>query len=109
MKPAHVLAVIAFAAAAGAFAQAQPAAPSTAKVRPAAPLASGEVVSVSAKEKRVLLKHGPIANLGMSAMTMEFVVRDARLLRSVKEGDKVKFAAHQVADDYVITRIKVVK
>ena len=72
-------------------------------------LASAQVVKVYPKEKRILLKHGPIPDLGMSAMTMEFGVRNAKMLNSLKPGDAVKFTAEQVKGDFVVTSIEVVK
>jgi Cu/Ag efflux protein CusF len=72
-------------------------------------LANGEVLEVDRKEKRVLLKHGPIQHIGMDAMTMEFLVPDAKLLGSLKRGDKVRFDAAYRNGDYEITRLEVVK
>ena len=69
-------------------------------------LASAEVIAVYPKEKRVLLKHGPIENLGMSDMTMEFGVSNPRLLASFKRGKKVRFSAVRVNDDYVVTHVE---
>jgi len=72
-------------------------------------LASGEVLEIDQKEKRVLLKHGPIKNIGMDAMTMEFRVPDGKLLASLRRGDRVRFAAVYKDGDYEVTRIEVVK
>ena len=72
-------------------------------------LASAEVIAVYPKEKRVLLKHGPIENLGMSDMTMEFGVANPRLLASFKRGKKVRFSAVRVKDDYVVTYVEAVR
>ena len=69
-------------------------------------LASAEVIAVYPKEKRVLLKHGPIDNLGMSEMTMEFGVANPRMLASFTRGKKVMFSAARVEGDYVITHVK---
>jgi Cu(I)/Ag(I) efflux system periplasmic protein CusF len=69
-------------------------------------LSSAEVIAVYPKEKRVLLKHGPIPSLGMSEMTMEFGVTDARMLASFKRGKKVRFSAVMVKDDYVVTHVE---
>ena len=70
-----------------------------------APLARGEIVATYPGEKIILMKHGPIANLNMGPMTMEFDLADLRMAKSLKKGDKVRFVAKQVGDDYVITRI----
>ncbi|MDK2655023.1 copper-binding protein [Cupriavidus sp. LEh21] len=48
-----------------------------------------EVRKIDAANGKITLKHGPIANLGMSAMTMAFPVRDAAMLKGLKEGDQV--------------------
>jgi Cu(I)/Ag(I) efflux system periplasmic protein CusF len=69
-------------------------------------LASAEVIAVYPKEKRVLLKHGPIADLGMSGMTMEFAVAQPRMLASFKRGKKIMFSAIMVNDDYVVTHVE---
>ena len=72
-------------------------------------LASAEVLAVYPKEKRVLLKHGPIESLGMSDMTMEFGVANPRLLASFKRGKKIRFSAVRVKDDYVVTHVEAVR
>ena len=70
------------------------------------PLVDGEVIEVDHKEKRVTLKHGPIKSIGMDAMTMEFLVPDAKLLAALKPGAKVKFSAAWKDGDYVLTRVE---
>jgi len=69
-------------------------------------LASAEVIAVYPTEKRVLLKHGPIDNLGMSDMTMEFGVANPRMLTIFKRGKQVMFSAVRVKDDYVVTHVE---
>lgn len=72
-------------------------------------LADGEVLEIYKKDKRVLLKHGPIQHIGMDAMTMEFGVPDGKLLASLKRGDRVRFAAIWKNGDYEVTHIEVTK
>nr|WP_315594267.1 copper-binding protein [uncultured Cupriavidus sp.] len=48
-----------------------------------------EIRKIDAATGKVTLKHGPITNLGMSAMTMAFPVKDAAMLKGLKEGDQV--------------------
>ena len=99
--------------AATAMAQAQPLGVTAVPYsRPAAAvpaMASAEVLKVYQKEKRLLLKHGPIENIHMDAMTMEFIVADRKLLSRVKPGDKIRFTAKRVGDDYLITTLEVMK
>jgi Cu(I)/Ag(I) efflux system protein CusF len=116
MKPVQIIAFITLAATATGMvhAQAQPSAqkavnPATTASPAATPLTSAEVLKVYVKEKKVLLKHGPIPNIGMGAMTMEFGLTDPKMLNSVKAGDKVRFAADQVKGEYVVTHIEMVK
>lgn len=69
-------------------------------------LTEGEVRKVDKAAKKITLKHGPIKNLDMPAMTMAFQVRNSALLERVKAGDKVDFAAEKVGDAFVVTRIE---
>jgi Cu(I)/Ag(I) efflux system periplasmic protein CusF len=58
-----------------------------------APMAQGEIKKVDKEAGKITIKHGPLANLEMPAMTMVFRVKDPAMLDQVKEGDKVKFVA----------------
>ena len=92
-------------------AQAQSGAPRAGASAPTAtrttmPLADGEVLEVDRKARTVLMKHGPIASLGMDAMTMEFVVRDDRLLSTLKPGDRLRFATVYEGGDYLLTHVE---
>jgi Cu(I)/Ag(I) efflux system membrane fusion protein len=52
--------------------------------------AEGTVEEVDAKAGTVSLSHGPVASLKWPAMTMEFKVANAALLKTLKPGAKVK-------------------
>lgn len=69
----------------------------------------GEVRKVDKGQAKLTLKHAPIAHLEMPAMTMVFRVADPRMLESLKEGDKVRFAADRVNGAFTVTAIEVVK
>ena len=62
----------------------------------AAPMSSGEVRKVDKSSGKVTIKHGPLANLGMPAMTMVFRVKDPAMLDQLKEGDRINFVAEKV-------------
>lgn len=116
MKIAQIIASITLTATASCmvYAQTQPSGqkevdPVTTPSPAATSLTSAEVLKVYAKEKKILLKHGPIPNIGMGAMTMEFGVTDPKMLNSVKAGDKVRFAADQVKGRYVVTHIEMAR
>ncbi|MEO8652509.1 MAG: copper-binding protein [Ramlibacter sp.] len=106
LKHLYLLLALVLAYAGGAAAQ------SAAPARPAASagtasLATGEVLEVDQKEQRVLVKHGPIASIGMDAMTMEFLVPDRKLLQKLKPGDQIRFAVVWRKGEYEITRAQV--
>jgi Cu/Ag efflux protein CusF len=73
------------------------------------PMADGEVRKIDKEQGKVTLKHGPIASLDMPGMTMVFKVADLKMLDTLKQGDKVKFAADKVDDAITVTAIEVAK
>jgi Cu(I)/Ag(I) efflux system periplasmic protein CusF len=74
-----------------------------------AALSDGEVRKVDRDAKKITIKHGPIQNLDMPAMTMVFQVADPSMLEKVKVGDKVKFEAEKVGGAYRVTRMEQAK
>ena len=109
MKVTHLIAVLGLTVALGAHAQAAPA--STADhaahhATAAAPTIDGEVRKIDKEQGKVTLKHGPITNLDMPAMTMVFKAADSKLLDGIKEGDKVKFAAEKANGAITVTAIQ---
>jgi Cu/Ag efflux protein CusF len=111
MKLSSFIAAAALAASGVAFAQStdhsahHAPAPSAA----AAPASEGEVRKVDKEQGKVTLRHGPIANLDMPGMTMVFKVADPKMLEAVKQGDKVRFAAHNIDGAVTVTAIEVAK
>ena len=75
----------------------------------AAPLAEGEVRKVDKAAKKITLKHGPIPNIDMPAMTMVFPVKDPALLDKAKPGQKVKFQAEMIGGEDTVNRLEPVK
>lgn len=74
-----------------------------------AELSDGEIRKVDKPAKKITIKHGPLANLDMPAMTMVFQVKDPALLDQVKAGDKVKFQAEKVGSAFTVTKIEPAK
>jgi len=69
--------------------------------------AEGKVESVDPANASVTLAHGPIASLKWPAMTMDFKVRDAALLRTLKPGQKIIFdLVGEPGGEYAIVRIQ---
>lgn len=82
----------------------KPAAGATAQS--AGDMSDGEVRRVDKDAKKITVRHGPLANLDMPAMTMVFQVKDPAMLDRVKAGDKVKFVAEKVGGAFTITKIE---
>ncbi|KQW36855.1 copper-binding protein [Rhizobacter sp. Root404] len=75
----------------------------------AAPQSDGEVRKLDKDQGKVTLRHGPLVNLEMPAMTMVFKAADPKLLDGLKEGDKVKFTAEKVNGAFTVTAIQPAK
>ena len=111
-QPTALLAAFAVAAAVPAFAQTSSSDHSAhhAEVQAqAAALSEGEVRKVDMGAKKITIKHGPLTNLDMPAMTMVFLVKDPKMLEQVKAGDKVKFRVEKLGGAYTVTSIEATK
>ena len=109
MKSNRILLVLALASAS--LAHAQPAEPADHAAHHAqAPaqdlLSEGEVRKINREKGTITLRHGPLVNLDMSAMTMVFTAADPALLDGLKEGDKVRFTADRKDGRFVVTAIR---
>lgn len=71
-----------------------------------ATMVNGEVKKIDQSAGKITLKHGPIKNLDMDAMTMVLRVKDPAMLKKVKVGDKVQFEAERAAEGVTITKIQ---
>ena len=58
-------------------------------------MTAGEVRNVDREQGKVTIRHEPLANLDMPAMTMVFRVTDPAMLDRVKEGDRIRFVAER--------------
>jgi Cu/Ag efflux protein CusF len=73
------------------------------------PLSEGTVRRVDRAAGSITLTHGPIENLGMSAMTMTFTFKKGVVPASVKEGDKVRFRAEERDGQISVVRVEAAK
>lgn len=113
MKAMHIIAATAvlLAAAAGAqtsetgdHASHHPAGPAA-----ASPQSEGEIRKVDMEQGKVTLRHGPLVNLDMPAMTMVFTAADPKMLEGLKQGDKVRFTADKKDGAFIVTAIEAAK
>ena len=72
-------------------------------------MADGQIRRVDKDAKKITIKHGPLAELDMPAMTMVFQVEDSAMLEAVKVGDKVKFRAEKIGGGYRVTKLEPAK
>jgi Cu/Ag efflux protein CusF len=70
-------------------------------------LSEGGVQKVDKDAGKLTIKHGPLNNLGMPAMTMAFKVQDPAMLDQVKAGEQVRFRAERANGSLTITRLEV--
>ena len=69
-------------------------------------MSHGEVKKVDTAAGKLTIKHGPLENLGMEAMTMVFKVKDPAMLSQVKVGDKIDFVAEEVDGSLTVTSLQ---
>ncbi|QYF96179.1 copper-binding protein [Massilia sp. PAMC28688] len=72
----------------------------------AQPQSDGEIKKVDKEAGKITVKHGPLVNLDMPAMTMVFKVKDPAMLEQVKAGDKVKFTVEKINGAFTITALQ---
>ncbi|WP_406871838.1 copper-binding protein [Aminobacter sp. P9b] len=94
MKRLLAVALVAFATN-GAFAQTVP--------------VNGTITKIDGTQNKITLKHGPITNLDMDAMTMVFALADPAVIKEIKVGDSVKFEADRVNGRLTVTKIEKAK
>lgn len=88
-------------------ADAKPGASSASAV--ASQMSSGEVKKIDKSAGKVTIKHGPLENLGMPAMTMVFKIKDPAMLDTVKVGDQIRFTAEKVNGSLTLTQLEASK
>jgi len=69
-------------------------------------LSEGTVRRIDKNAGKITIAHGPLANLGMPAMTMVFAAADPALLERANIGSKVKFRADRVDGAFIVTEIQ---
>ncbi|MPW18951.1 RND transporter [Paraburkholderia sp. CNPSo 3157] len=69
-------------------------------------MSHGEVKKVDSAAGKLTIKHGPLKNLDMEAMTMVFKVKDPAMLSQVKVGDKIDFVAEEINGALTVTKLQ---
>jgi len=68
--------------------------------------AEGVIRRLDIANRRLTIKHGPIANLNMSGMTMSFKATAEVSLDDLKEGDAIFFSAVEENGQYLVTQLR---
>jgi Cu/Ag efflux protein CusF len=69
-------------------------------------LTAGQVRKIDAEQGKITLRHEAIKNLDMDSMTMVFRVQNPEMLKGLKAGDRVKFAADRVNGQITIIKME---
>jgi len=80
------------------------AAPLAAKAAGPETMVDGQVTEVRPNAE-FTIKHGPIPNLEMGAMTMVFRVKDPMMAKGIKKGDRIRFHVEDLGGKLTITKI----
>ena len=72
-------------------------------------LTEGEIRKVDKEARKLTIRHGPITNLDMPAMTMVFQVEDPGVLDTLKAGDKIRFRAGKTGGAYFASHVESVQ
>lgn len=70
------------------------------------PEIDGLVQRVDKDRKRLTIRHGPLPNLEMPAMTMVFQVAQDAFLDQAKPGDSVRFTVDKINGAYTVMSLK---
>ena len=72
-------------------------------------MVDGQVKKIDKAAGKVTLKHGPIKDLDMDAMTMVFRAGDPAMLKGLKAGARIKFDADRVNGQITVTKLQQAK
>lgn len=72
-------------------------------------MSEGEIRRINKETGKVTIKHGPLQNLNMPAMTMLFVMQPSTMIDQIKEGDKIKFVADKIDGEFVAKSLQIEK
>lgn len=73
------------------------------------PLAEGVIKKLDPASGKITIAHGHIANLKMPPMTMRFKAETPAVLKSWKEGDKIRFRAVEAGGVLTVISIEAAK
>ena len=69
-------------------------------------MSHGEIKKIDTANGKLTIKHGPLENLGMDAMTMFFKVKDPAMIAQVKVGDKIDFVAEEIDGALTVVQLQ---
>lgn len=66
----------------------------------------GEVRKVDKSAGKVTIRHGPIPQFDMGAMTMVFRVQDPAILERLQAGDRIRFVPEKVGGAFTVMSVE---
>ena len=72
----------------------------------ALPLVEGQVQKVDREAKKLTIRHGPLPNLDMPAMTMVYRVDQDAFLDQARAGEKIRFTADKIKGAYTVMSLE---
>jgi Cu(I)/Ag(I) efflux system periplasmic protein CusF len=71
--------------------------------------ARGEVTKIDKEAGKITVRHGPLVNLRMPAMTSVFRVKDPAMLNQVNEGDKIDFSVEKLNGTLTVMQLELAR
>lgn len=70
---------------------------------------TGEIRRIDLHARKIVIKHGPLEDFDMPAMTMAYRLRDPALVEGLQAGDAVRFQAERLGAVFIVTRIELAR
>lgn len=78
-------------------------------VWPQSTMVDGQITKIDHAAGKLTIKHGPLKKFDMDGMTMVFRAQDPAMLKSVKEGDKIKFDVDKINGQFTVIKMEKAK
>lgn len=70
---------------------------------------TGEIRRIDLHARKIIIRHEPLEDFDMPAMTMAYRLRDAALVEGLQAGDVVRFQAERLGAVFIVTRIELAR
>lgn len=70
---------------------------------------TGEIRGIDLPARKIIIRHEPLEDFDMPAMTMAYRHRDPALVEGFQAGDAVRFQAKRLGAVFIVTRIELAR